>query len=890
LDIGTRLKEAVALEKAIHHQVKQALRKDRVRTLHLQADEMQRLLEEGKVAEVYRMANRMCGVKRLKKAAPVTPEGRLPLTDAQELQVWGDWLMKERNMRPPGEDADVYRGLPLAFQLNEIRAALSSLKSKKAASPFAPPIIAWQACSEILLPFLHKAFTKAGPCAFPSNWHVAGLFWIPKPGRTSRQPDAYRDICLVHPAAKIWSSCVLARVKPFLIRSVLPCHYGFLPRKGVTEALVASRDLQQRCFSAKRNLLIASCDLKQAFYRLDRTMLLDSLAKRLGDEATTLLVARRYEKIIYRLEQGTAALELEAPEGIVVGDSLGPLLFVIFQDTFARRLQEERRKRRLPALTLEATVQLTHIMEGPCSVFQLLSGPVTAWDASDVIYADDHDMHRPFVNWGAARAELSLLREVQIEHKLVINLQKSSVLMIWHGEGSMLNRRKLSHSMKLDNGEVIPVVQQQSQLGSMRTSTPNLMAAFQCRAAKASKTRSAYRRILGNRNLPTSLKLRFLEVWVTSSLFHGFELAIVSEHLLQHMESTYMRFVRGVTKQFPCEGGPSNNAVREQWQICSVESRLRVRRLKWWRKQAKFLAKGDRTVALNLLGTLKWDGVELGPSHFRHQLQEDVRLLASHYPHFPLPETCTHWEALAWLNNHSVNPAKCKEFVFNKSTHSSCSQELVPCNEPGCAARLESRKALISHKVRVHGYRNPLRRMVQGNVCPACDKRYLNHSSAVDHVTRRCKRAKSAAFRLRVEEFIVSHSEQAHTPSNPLEEDLSAGAQWGFEPEDAGGGGASSSTGVRDVLAQAELAPALIQTEAPRREDLAPFALPEGETEPGPDEAGRVLLPHMVLRLPQAPDVQPRPRRPRPKARPAPGARGTLSALFGWSRDPLDGE
>jgi hypothetical protein len=55
------LEEAVAREQAVHKQVKKALKADRIASLHSQADELQLLLESGRVAEVFKRANQMCG-------------------------------------------------------------------------------------------------------------------------------------------------------------------------------------------------------------------------------------------------------------------------------------------------------------------------------------------------------------------------------------------------------------------------------------------------------------------------------------------------------------------------------------------------------------------------------------------------------------------------------------------------------------------------------------------------------------------------------------------------------------------------------------------------------------------------------------------------------------
>ena len=68
----------------------------------------------------------------------------------------------------------------------------------------------------------------------------------------------------------------------------------------------------------------------------------------LSDEATALQLMKRLGYVIYRLQQGAAILEFQAPLKVVVGDALGPLIRVTHVDAFARDLRWERARRRLP--------------------------------------------------------------------------------------------------------------------------------------------------------------------------------------------------------------------------------------------------------------------------------------------------------------------------------------------------------------------------------------------------------------------------------------------------------------------------------------------------------------------------------------------------------------
>ena len=197
----------------------------------------------------------------------------------------------------------------------EVRQALMSMKTGKAAKPGELPAEVWQALEAEVPRDLARCFDKAAWDECPLEWAVASLVWLKKPNKPTRTPDGYRDICLMDVVAKAYSRCVLNRIAPELYRGILPNQFGFVPGRSTTDALTVVRDLQVRCSDVGVSLMMASLDLTQAFYKIDRTKLQEVVMSRLWDEATGLQVCRRYDTVVYRLHQGTSTLELECPGG-----------------------------------------------------------------------------------------------------------------------------------------------------------------------------------------------------------------------------------------------------------------------------------------------------------------------------------------------------------------------------------------------------------------------------------------------------------------------------------------------------------------------------------------------------------------------------------------------
>ena len=66
---------------------------------------------------------------------------------------------------------------------------------------------------------------------------------------------------------------------------------------------------------------------------------------------------------------------------------------------------------------------------------------------------------------------------------------------------------------------------------------------------------------------------------------------------------------------------------------------------------------------------------------------------------------------------------------------------LCPSDKRRCC---NSAGALVSHQHRSHGYKNPLRRAIVDESCPACGETFGTRAKALDHIAYRAKRCRQA--------------------------------------------------------------------------------------------------------------------------------------------------
>ena len=122
-------------------------------------------------------------------------------------------------------------------------------------------------------------------------------------------------------------------------------------------------------------------------------------------------------------------MALAIPDGVVVGDPLGPLLFILYYSGFLRDLQA-RRKQSCPNGSI-----LGRLAVGPAG----RGGDGAYWESTeltDMAFVDDQATHRVVQNWGEVAAELALQRQVLREWGMEPQLDKCGVMVRWAGRGA----------------------------------------------------------------------------------------------------------------------------------------------------------------------------------------------------------------------------------------------------------------------------------------------------------------------------------------------------------------------------------------------------------------------------------------------------------------------
>lgn len=240
----------------------------------------------------------------------------------------------------PDHDEDVQTYLDTPLQLcypirhvtpNELRKEINNLPSQK--SPGYDMIDA-----TILKQLPHKGimFLLAlfNACIrltyFPSQWKIAQVVMILKPGKRPDEIASYRPISLLPIMGKMLEHIILNRMRKHL-SDIIPEHqFGFRENHGTMEQIHRITDVIGRTFENNSYCSAVFLDIEQAFDRVWHSGLLYKIKKFLPHSFYHILnsyLEHRCFEVKYNNESSSL---YSISSGIPQGSILGPVLYLIF--------------------------------------------------------------------------------------------------------------------------------------------------------------------------------------------------------------------------------------------------------------------------------------------------------------------------------------------------------------------------------------------------------------------------------------------------------------------------------------------------------------------------------------------------------------------------------
>lgn len=166
----------------------------------------------------------------------------------------------------------------------------------------------------------------------PPQWLRSKIISIPKKG-TSTALDNQRGISLMCIPAKITNRVLLNRLLPHIIHRLSPLQCGFLPGRSTIEQCVALRIAIDDCRAHQRPIAITFVDFRKAFDSVSRNTIplslrLHGVPEILIDAVMSLCTNT---SACVKTKEGLTT-EFKTTSGVLQGDTLAPLLFIIALD------------------------------------------------------------------------------------------------------------------------------------------------------------------------------------------------------------------------------------------------------------------------------------------------------------------------------------------------------------------------------------------------------------------------------------------------------------------------------------------------------------------------------------------------------------------------------
>ena len=375
----------------------------------------------------------------------------------------------------------------------------------------------------------------------PSQWRLSKIVSIPKKGN-STSLDNQRGIALECTLAKLLNSVLRNRLQPGLDPLLLDLQSGFRAGRSTSEQVATIRCIIDDCRTRQKAVSIVFVDFRKAFDSVNRSAiawLLDVYG------IPTLLVTA-----ILDLYNGSSAFvqtshgpseEFSTTSGVLQGDTLAPLLFLVVIDYVLRRCLDEadsfvlapRRSSRLPTILLPA-----------------------------LAYADDIALlcRDPSA---AQRAVIRLCTESE-RVGLRVNAQKTEVLHIGFPDAP---------NLVLPSGESISKCQDFRYLGSKLVSPDSILADRKAQAWRASHLL----RPIFDSSARDKIKVKLFRATVESVLLYGLEAVPMTQTRELALDATYRSLLRSALGvHFPEK--LTTRALMERTGLGPLSVTLRARR------------------------------------------------------------------------------------------------------------------------------------------------------------------------------------------------------------------------------------------------------------------------------------------------------------------------
>ena len=406
----------------------------------------------------------------------------------------------------------------------------------KASPPLSLQPELWRLVRHALLAFLFVMTTSiAIYSCYPVLWLCSSIIKLLKSNKPARKVDSYRDISLLDPCAKALHGSANDHFRRGLSDVLLGSQYGFCDGRAASHAVTHVSELSYRLRRAKIKHALFFGDIHKAFSRVPHHLLFSAVHKMLTNKGIQWLIELRHQEYWYIVRRGSSSRAIRVKRGIVEGDKLGPLLFVLFFHEYLVMCED--------TTPTEILVFLTPV---PGDADKYCNGALPdLCFAGDVTFADDEALVIPFSTLQEVSVRIAHVCALLASFGFTLSLPKCGLLFALAGDGSREVQNSLGKHLDVPGWGKVDIHYDFKHLGTFHSATGSTRSEAVHRLGLAQKAMgSISRKVIRCRYLSTVLRCRLYAALVMPILLYNLVPMPYPEVYMRKFETFHIRNLR----------------------------------------------------------------------------------------------------------------------------------------------------------------------------------------------------------------------------------------------------------------------------------------------------------------------------------------------------------